>query len=297
MRCLTCGLWILSWSLVSGFGVAGQVKVDVWNQLLKKHLNASGRVSYLGVQQDVDTLGKFLKSYRQVDPAAWDDATKKAHYINLYNAVMMWNILRYVKHEKIKVTSSAFTKLKVNKIKVDGGNIWNGDYRVHLGGEKLNLDQIEHGLIRGDKAQDVPDRWRVQQLDPRIHAAVNCAALSCPPVAAVAYTPAAVDKMLEESFSRFLQNPKQFSMIGKDKMKANKILLWYYSDFDTYAQQSLNLKGAGDYLQRFLSNQPAHKSHIAHFKQTFNDRSSLALRLSRAYDFHYNWQINDQRND
>lgn len=68
-----------------------------------------------------------------------------------------------------------------------------------MAGQPLSLDDIEHGLLRGDRASPNPLRWGFWSrrhflsatdprrawavpLDPRIHFALNCGALSCPAV-------------------------------------------------------------------------------------------------------------------
>ncbi|MEZ4743280.1 MAG: hypothetical protein R3B45_12685 [Bdellovibrionota bacterium] len=42
--------------------------------------------------------------------------------------------------------------MKINDIKIPGGNIWNGEYQINMAGYKVTLDQIEHGLIRGESS-------------------------------------------------------------------------------------------------------------------------------------------------
>lgn len=266
-----------------------------WDSLVQKHVKPQG-VDYIGLKGDAAALKAFIDGHKELAIASADDATKKAAYINLYNAVMMHNILRYAAAEKIAVDSAKFLSLKINGIDVPGGNIWNGDYKVVLAGQSVNLDNIEHQLIRG---QSVPARLKalaVKTLDPRIHAAVNCAAKSCPPVRQRAYTKATVDTMLTENMTAFLSANRQFSKAGASKMRANSIVQWYYSDFDDFGQQR-GMKGAGDYLAGFI--EPSAKDaawKVKHLKTSFNDRSKWSLKVSSSYDWHYDWLINDLRN-
>lgn len=270
---------------------------ELWDQIIKTHLNPEGRVNYPLLRENKDQLDQFLRTYKETQPSKWDQKTRKAKYINLYNATMMWSMLRYAHENKIDLNSKEFTQLRINKLKTKKGNIWNGEYRVQIAGKYLNLDEIEHGLLRRDNGQKVPDSWRVSELDPRIHAAVNCAALSCPPVASKAYTTNNVDDMLNENMSKFVNNSKQFSMKNSGTLNANSIVLWYYDDFDSFAQKVLRLKGAGEYLAKFIASGDRHSKIKAHLLKNFNDRSKIALRLSGAFNFDYNWVVNDQRNE
>lgn len=266
-----------------------------WNSFVQKHVKARG-VDYLGVQKDAAELKAFIAGYKDIEIAKADDSTKKAAYINLYNAVMMSNILRHAAAEKIPLTSKSFLALKINSIDVPGGNIWNGDYKVVVAGQSVNLDNIEHQLIRG---QSVPSRLKalaVKALDPRIHAAVNCAAKSCPPVRQQAYTKANVDTMLSENMKAFLSSNRQFSKAGSSKMKANSIVQWYYGDFDDWGKAK-GMKGAGEYLAGFIAGDAKDGAWKAkHLKSSFNDRSKWSLKVSSSYDWHYDWLINDVRN-
>ena len=166
---------------------------DQWDALLQKHVRKSGGVDYQGLKMDQAALTAFVDAHAGFDPKPLSDSAKKAVYINLYNAGMVLNLLRHATAEKLDVNSPAFTALKINDIKVPGGNIWNGDYKLPIADQKLTLDQIEHGLIRGADAKGPLDALKVSKLDPRIHAAVNCAALSCPRVRERAYREENID--------------------------------------------------------------------------------------------------------
>src|SRR6185436_18824857 len=63
--------------------------------------------------------------------------------------------------------------------------------RYAIAGVPLSLDEIEHGLLRGGAPHPAlpwsrmsradPRRRLAVPLDPRIHFALNCGAISCPP--------------------------------------------------------------------------------------------------------------------
>ena len=275
---------------------AAQALATEWGTLLEKHVNKSGGVNYVAIEKDFNVLEKHLAGYATLDPKALDEQSKKATYINLYNAGMIYNVLKYAKSVKMAVDSEAFRKLTINSIRVDGGNIWNGNYRLKLGGKDLNLDEIEHGLLRrqGNKTLDP---WKVTTLDPRIHAAVNCAAVSCPRVREVAYAADNIDKMLDENFREYLSSQSQFKKIADDKLQANSIVYWYYEDFDSHGKEVLKTGGAGDYLGQYIKPDSVDAAwKMEHLRKNFNDRSKLSLKLSSAFAFEYDWLVNDVAN-
>ncbi|MDD9951470.1 MAG: hypothetical protein OXT67_07885, partial [Zetaproteobacteria bacterium] len=88
----------------------------------------------------------------------------------------------------------------------------------------------------------------------------------------------------------------QFRMVKESQLRANAIILWYYDDFDRYAQTAKKLKGAGEYLSLFMDNSRHSKYIKDHLTQHFDDRSNIILRLSHTFTFDYNWTLNDQLN-
>jgi len=270
---------------------------SAWQALVSKHVDRRGAVSYQGFARQRQQLKAFLASHRQLAVGSLSETAKKAVYINLYNAFMIECILRYAEEKKIALTAQKFLQLEINTLRVSGGNIWNGDYRVNLAGQSVNLDDIEHNLLRG-KAKGKLAALKVKVLDPRIHVAVNCAALSCPRLRPQAYTAATVEQMLEENMRAFVNAGRQLSWDAtRGKVVLNKILLWYYEDFDVHGRKVLGKGGAGDYLLSYLSPQTTAAEQLtSKLRDNLNKRAKLALRFSRAIDFFYRWQINDKRN-
>lgn len=262
-----------------------------WHALVSKHVDSRGAVSYRGFAQQRAQLSAYLNAHRQLEVAQLSENAKKAIYINLYNAFMIDCVLRYAQEHKIALTAKKFLQLEINKLRVSGGNIWNGDYRINLAGQMLNLDDIEHGLLRGKGKLAA---LQVKQLDPRIHMAVNCAARSCPRLRAQAYTEKNIEQLLDENMREFVNGGKQLYWDkSRAKIVLNKIILWYYEDFDIHGRTVLGKGGAGDYLLRYLSTTAGQLNQKL---KLLNHRSKLLLRFARAFDFFYVWRINDARN-
>jgi hypothetical protein len=294
-------LWIVvlltAWLAPSAMGQTQAALADQWDALLQKHVRASGGVDYAGLAKDQAALTAFVEAHKAIDPKPWSDAAKKAAYINLYNAGMALNLLKHAEAAKLEVGGTAFAALKINDIKVPGGNIWNGDYKLPLAGLAVTLDEIEHGLIRGVEAKGQLEALKVKSLDPRIHAAVNCAAVSCPRVREKAYREATIDQMLDENMREYLSTEAQFSKVDGDTMKANSIVYWYYDDFESFGKAAGKGGGAGTYLAQFVTEGTKDRDwKVKHLQEHFNDRGRLSLKLSSAFDFAYDWRVNDVKN-
>jgi len=62
---------------------------------------------------------------------------------------------------------------------------------------------------------------------------VNCAARSCPALAAEAYAPERLDAQLDAAVQRFVDDPRQFrlELAPRPTLRVNKLLAWYGGDF------------------------------------------------------------------
>jgi hypothetical protein len=87
-----------------------------------------------------------------------------------------------------------------------------------LFGQPASLDYVEHELIR-----EMFD-------EPRIHFAVNCASISCPPLLNEAFVAARLDAQLESAAFNFL-NDSAANRLEGDTLYLSKIFDWYEEDF------------------------------------------------------------------
>jgi hypothetical protein len=87
-----------------------------------------------------------------------------------------------------------------------------------VAGEYLNLNNIEHGILR--------PTWQ----DPRIHFAINCASFGCPNVQARAFTGANLEFLLDEAARQYLSHPRTAHFDGTE-LVLSSIFKWYAGDF------------------------------------------------------------------
>jgi hypothetical protein len=130
-----------------------------------------------------------------------------AYWINLYNAATVDLVL-----DAYPVTSIR---------RVHGGILGLGPWKrkiLSIRGERLSLDDIEHRILR--------PIWR----DPRIHYAVNCAALGCPNLAGQAFTAARANAILDQGARDFVNHPRGFRL-DNGRLIASSIYDWFAPDF------------------------------------------------------------------
>lgn len=109
---------------------------------------------------------------------------------------------------------------------------------ITVAGTPLSVDQIEHGVLRDSAKYGlgyVPRvfqsaferRHRLADLDPRIHFALNCGAVSCPPIAAYSK---AVDGELDLAAAGYLDASVTYDPEA-EVARVPRMCLWYRGDF------------------------------------------------------------------
>ena len=110
---------------------------------------------------------------------------------------------------------------------------------ITVSGNELSLDDIEHGLIRGNRSKYgfgyLPRLVRtgfssayLLDIDPRIHFALNCGAASCPLIRP--YDPETVDETLDMATSLDLEQTVTFDR-EKGIVRVPRTMLWNIGDF------------------------------------------------------------------
>lgn len=214
-------LWLACFSAFAA-APAYDASHAAWSRLLAAHVswNAAGTattVDYNGFARDSDALDGYLRSLLPVTEPQfrrWSPTEREAFLINAYNAATVQLVLtRYPNLKSIK----------------DIGGLLSSPWKqkfVPLLGQVRNLDEIEHELLRG--ASDYAD--------PRIHFAVNCAAVGCPALRPEAYFGPRLRQQLEDQTRRFLRDrTRNRHDAGTDTLQVSKIFDWYGDDFDAHS--------------------------------------------------------------
>ncbi len=199
------------------------------------------RIGYSTVSAgDRQALRAYIDSLQATDTRILTKDQQLSFWINLYNAVTVDMILENYPTKSIR------------KIKKP----WDTPLVTVLG-QDLSLGQIEHHIVRAI--------WP----DPRIHYALNCAALGCPNLALTPYTAATLEDMLETGAKAYVNHPRGAALDGS-KLTISKIYGWYREDFGTVDDVLAHIRSYADRpLAEALAN------------------------ITKVKAYAYNWNLND----
>ena len=152
------------------------------------------------------------------------DDKKKAFWINIYNSF----------------TTILLKSDQTIILNLFSRNAFFNKKQFYIGQCHLSLNDVEHNILRKSRlwwSKGYLKKWivsnrekqlRVDELDPRIHFALNCGGMGCPPIRY--YEENTLDKQLDIATRAFL-----FSEVKKDDVKNNikisKLFNWYIGDF------------------------------------------------------------------
>uniref|UniRef100_H3DG73 Zgc:152951 n=1 Tax=Tetraodon nigroviridis TaxID=99883 RepID=H3DG73_TETNG len=200
---------------------------DLILKLYSEHLSADGKsVDYEGMSANptFERYSELAIQLQRVELLSLSREEKLAFFINIYNALVIHGYLRL----------GAPT------------NMWQR-YRFFnyvsylIGGEVFTLQDIENGVLRGNRKGVAQLRRPFSKTDPRlqvalpeaeplIHFALNCGAKGCPPIKT--YTPQDIDSQLRTAAEAFLENDDACEVdSGKKEVRLSQIFKWYKADF------------------------------------------------------------------
>lgn len=134
---------------------------------------------------------------------------KFSFWINVYNIMAVKMILDHYPIESIKDAGSLFQ------------SVWKKDVGI-VAGKQRTLEEIEHQILR-------------KMGEPRIHAAIVCASVSCPDLRRGAYTAEGLGAQLDEQMKKFLSNPQKGMRIDtkQGRLYLSSIFDWFEEDFES----------------------------------------------------------------
>jgi hypothetical protein len=166
-----------------------------------------GLVDYQGLSQDEAILDAYLEVLSRIEPESLTPNHELAYWINAYNA---WTL---------KLILTAYPNISSIK---DLGSFLRSPWKmqfVKVGERTLTLDTIEHDIIRPKFA------------DPRIHFAINCAALSCPPLWPEPFDGDRLNEQLDAAVVTFINDPEK-TYLQNNRLFVTRIFKWFAKDFD-----------------------------------------------------------------
>ncbi len=192
---------------------ASPISHDIFSSLLKKYVSDKGVVNYGGFKKEQKEFKKYLEMLSANAPGkTWSESEKLAFWINAYNAFTIQLILDNSENN-LKSIKDIGDKIKIPFVNTP----WDVKF-INIGGKKMDLNNIEHGIIRK------------QFKEPRIHFALVCAAKSCPPLRNEAYTAERLNEQLNNQAEKFINDATK-NKISKSEASISKIFDWYGMDF------------------------------------------------------------------
>jgi hypothetical protein len=187
----------------------------VWTEVLERRVDERGRVDYAGLARDRAGLDRYLAALARVSPDShpWlfaDRDHELAYWLNAYNAQVFRGVL-----ERWPGLESVWRE----------GLFGLGFFRqrsVVLGGESTSLMTLENQIVR--------ERYA----DPRIHAAFNCASISCPRLPRKAFEGSTLDDELDAAMREFVSDERNVRFDAESRrLLLSRIFDWFDDDFST----------------------------------------------------------------
>ncbi|MFT4710018.1 MAG: hypothetical protein ACI9D0_000624 [Bacteroidia bacterium] len=195
---------------------------DQQHQLLSELLGqyvTPGGVRYADLSKDTDKLNRYLAMVQSITPVeleTWTRNQRYAFWINTYNAHILALIVDNYPLDSIRDLGGAVF-----------GKVWDlelipmGAHNPDGSGDSLSLGDIEHEILRPE--------FR----DARVHAAINCASESCPPLLAEAFVADKLEAQLSGAMAAFLQDPSRNRIDPvAGALELSSIFDWFAEDFE-----------------------------------------------------------------
>jgi hypothetical protein len=228
-----------------------------WDAFLKTYLrpwsDGTTRVAYAAVTPDDRAgLAGYLERLAAAPVSALGRAEQFAYWVNLYNALT------------VKTVLDAYPVRSIRDITLTRGLFADGPWDAKLiavEDEALALNDVEHRILR--------PIWH----DPRVHYAVNCAAIGCPNLAPEAFKSANTEAILDAAAHAYVNHPRGVAADPRlGGLVVSKIYTWFAEDFGGEA-------GVIRHLLRYA--EPELAARIRAAPKLADDR--------------YDWALNDAR--
>lgn len=230
-----------------------------FDRLLRAHVR-DGMVDYDAFAAAPE-FAAYLERLAAFDPATLPRAEQLAFWIDAYNAYTIRLINKHGERRSIRNINKSFGFVKAY-------GPWKERLAV-VGGRAYGLDEIEQDILR--KRYD----------EPRIHFALVCAAMGCPPLRAEAYVGSRLDAQLDDQARVFLlRSPTKNRVdVAARTVHLSPILVEFR-----------------DYIQDFGGSEAAVGRYVARYFPPGPERDLLTSGRFRVVRTPYDWTLNSQAN-
>eukprot|EP00039_Didymoeca_costata_P003691 m.69194 g.69194 ORF g.69194 m.69194 type:complete len:503 (+) comp12031_c1_seq1:366-1874(+) len=204
------------------------------NKIQTKHTSEKG-VDYVAMGQDAEYAKTFQDAvceFQKIDILDMKEDTRIAFTINLYNLLII--------HAFVQVGIATSDWQRLSYFDLIGYNI---------GGNNYSLNDLENGILRGNKTapyhfskpfstSDPRAAAALPQAEHRIHFALNCGAKSCPPISE--FTADNLQEELNLAAKGFCESDDAVRVDEEaHTVWLTKIVSWYSSDFGSNKREIL----------------------------------------------------------
>jgi hypothetical protein len=252
-----------------------------------RHVNYEAMVS----SHLFSTYCTKIKQLPSVDLGTLTEVQRKCFFLNLYNALTIHGIIHAsslpkekerheTEEDDDKESDVVGGLIKLPPYVTSIKRFWRNTAYI-VGPHIYSLDDIEHGILRTNKPHPTTQHLQfpkgdprlaycLTKLDPRIHFALVCGAVSCPPIQI--YSPHNLEFGLESATRNFCSNIKIDS--HNWKVELSQIFQWYSSDFG---------ETNGDVLRWLLPYLPESNRKLS---------TMLEIQEVKISYSHYDWHVN-----
>ncbi len=222
--------------------VPSQQPIDVALTLAMADLKAhfidteKGIVRYNAMKgsAEFDRYKDLTRGLRSFDPHSLKEREKRlAFWINIYNTAVIHGVIELGLERSVKEFRGFFDRMT-----------------YEIGGFLFSLNDMEHGILRGNRRhtygllkpfqkKDSRLAFSVTPLDPRIHFALVCGARSCPPIGF--YEAEQIDFQLDLAAGSFINSPQVKILPQEATVSISMIFKWYKVDFGGSDQAILEI--------------------------------------------------------
>lgn len=188
-----------------------------WTDVIKTYKHSETQFSYKQLKYDSKSnpehpFNLYLSDLKSLKAESFDSMSREeqmAFLLNAYNAFVVKIVIDHYPLKSIRSIGGLLT-----------GGPWKMKLFSLLEGKIQTLDQIEHEWLR-PKYRDV-----------RIHAALNCASASSPPLHDEAFEGKQLDNQLEIQMRKWLHNSRLNHFDSTKRIASlSEVFSWYSEDF------------------------------------------------------------------
>ncbi len=245
-----------------------------YDAVLKTFVDENAMVNYRKLKarrQQLDAFAIAIDRLSRETYEKWSDNDKIAFWLNAYNGLTLKAIIDNYPIKSSFLRSRVWPKNSIRQI----SGVWK-KLKFRVMGTNMTLWNIEHEILRK------------KFNEPRIHMAMVCAAMGCPPLRGEPYEGDKLDEQLDEQTRRFLGDSAKFRIDSpKRNLHLSEIFKWFADDFARKHSPGRN-------IGRHNKKTSAVLNFIAPYLSDAQRKYVLAGKFKIKY-VDYDWSLNEQR--